>query len=145
MYRKSQRHFNVSNNNPHEGTNFGAKAHAASVKPFHTIDNAGQSLSLQSESKVHSIESQVMRDVSKNYLWSNIPTSGHLTSYGEGILDLISERIPKYQCQFVSRYKWYVKYNVCSSTEDIDAVEIINCPIPMFIRTRIFSCTDYGF
>ena len=145
MYRKSQRHFNVSTNNPHEGTNFGAKAHAASVKPCHTIDNAGRSLSLQGELKVHSIESQVAKDVSEKCLWSNLPTSGYLTTYAEGIVHSIFERIPNYQCQFVSRFKWYVKHNVCSSIEDIRTVENINCPIPRFRRTRVVNCTDDGF
>jgi hypothetical protein len=48
-------HFNEYNNCAHEGTNFGAKSHAAQLLPSHTILKAGKTMVFQAAIKCKEI------------------------------------------------------------------------------------------
>jgi hypothetical protein len=90
------RHFDVTTNSAHEGTNFGMKNHTISVKPCHSMDSAGKALTLQGVLKVCEIEDYSAKGIVRNKLWSNLPTSDHLTDWADSILNSTMDRIDGY-------------------------------------------------
>lgn len=61
--RKMIRTYHQITNSAHEGTNFGIKSHAASVRPCNTLFKAGQALSLQGELKMNLFKHDAARKV----------------------------------------------------------------------------------
>eukprot|EP00957_Ditylum_brightwellii_P110196 8405469-Ditylum_brightwellii.AAC.1 len=55
------RHYDVSSNNAHEGTNYGFKSHSAAVRPCQKLDSTGKALTLQGVLKVNDIEHEALR------------------------------------------------------------------------------------
>ena len=149
--RKAHRHYDVSSNNAHEGTNYGLKSHSASVKPCQKLDSAGKSLTLQGVLKVNDIESAALRDFTVKSLWSQLPTANHVTELADGILHSTMSRIDEYTCVSVGARKWQVFYTDHYATEF--EADDLNCPIPRFRRIRtitwssenVLHCSCCGF
>ena len=130
--QKGHRHYDVSSNNAHKGTNYGLKSHSAAVKPCQKLDSAGKALTLQGVLKVNDIEHAASRDFTVKSLWSQLPTANHVTELADGILHTTMSRIDKYTCVSVGPRKWQVFYTDHYATEF--EADDLNCSIPRFRR-----------
>lgn len=93
---KHVRHFNVSTNSAHEGTNFGIKSHGVSVKPSPSMDRAAKALCLQASMKYNDIEAVINSHYMQNKTWSSLPTSQYGVQIAESILKNDMEWIQLY-------------------------------------------------
>ena len=85
--RKKIRHFDIATSSNQEGANFGTKSHTAAVQPTMDMDNAAQTMNLQSDLKACELEEIVYNDYQKTVKkWSDTLTSPHSTSFGEGLM-----------------------------------------------------------
>ncbi len=79
-------HLDVSHLSAHEGTNHGLKSHSCAIKPVMNLDTSANTLNIQSSIKVKECEEIISRDATRTHKrWSDLPTSRHTTSFGEGI------------------------------------------------------------
>eukprot|EP00978_Attheya_sp_CCMP212_P014408 scaffold36669_cov47-Attheya_sp.AAC.2 len=159
------RHFNVSTNSAHEGTNFGLKNHAANVKPSHNLTNAAKAMTFQSNVKIMQVSEESTRNVLRENLHSIHPSRDNLTSIAVSILDNEFERIHCYEVKHVSKSCWQVflktdqesNYNddalyesdndsapedrpVVAEQQTIPSQED-SSPIPVFRRTRTVTAS----
>jgi hypothetical protein len=142
--RKSHQHFNVASNSCHEGTNFGLKSHAASVRPSQNLDTAGRSLTLQGVLKVHQITDQANRSLQTKSLWSSLPTANHVTPYAESIIDGISKKGTSscYVCKQTGPVCWEVQYKELAPPVVLSPQKT---PIPVFWRLRTVHLSEDGY
>jgi hypothetical protein len=69
--KKNIRYFNTKTSSAHEGTNYGIKEHAASVRPSQRLSVATRNLSLQSSMKASQMEAESTYAVSSTSLWGS--------------------------------------------------------------------------
>jgi hypothetical protein len=114
------RHFNVSTNSAHEGTNFGLKNHAANVKPCHNLTNGAKAMTFQSNVKIMQLSEESTRHILRDNLSSIHPSRNHLTSIAVSILDNEFGRIHCYDVNHVARNTWqvFLKSNQESNSAD---------------------------
>jgi hypothetical protein len=97
-------HFDVSHSSAHKGTNHGLKSHSCAIKPIMNLDTSANTLNIQSSIKVKECEEITSQDAIQTHKkWSDLPTSRHTTSFGEGILEGIMSRINDYVAKLVTR------------------------------------------
>jgi hypothetical protein len=126
--RKSVYHFNEYNNCAHEGTNFGAKSHAAQLLPSHTILQAGKTMVFQAAIKCKEIFVEAEKNMHSQKLWSDTPTAAHLTKLGESLVTTSWKRATQYKGARVSANQWEVEYASSSAENEIlDVSESLTC------------------
>jgi hypothetical protein len=97
-------HFDISHSSAHKRTNHGLKSHSCAVKPTMNLDSSANTINIQSSIKVQECEDIIFQDATRTHKkWSDLPTSQHTTSVGEGILQGIISRINHYGAKLVSR------------------------------------------
>jgi hypothetical protein len=140
--KKHIRYFNVMTSSAHEGTNFGIKEHAAAVLPCHRISKAAKNLSLQSMMKCRQMEAESTYLTSSHCLWSDMPTSNHLTTLAESILSRNFSRIDEYKVMRTGADVWEVPYSApnqeVAASGDRNAHKL-KSPEPRFNRLRIVT------
>jgi hypothetical protein len=135
--RKSVYHFNEYNNCAHEGTNFGAKSHAAQLLPSHTILQAGKTMVFQAAIKCKEIFVEAEKNMHSQKLWSDTPTAAHLTKLGESLVTTSWRRATQYKGARVSANQWEVEYASYSAENEVLDKEWE--PIPSFRRVRVID------
>jgi hypothetical protein len=128
--QKGHRHYDVSSNNAHEGTNYGLKFHSDAVKPCQKLDSAGKALTLQGVLKVNDIEHEASCDFTVKSLWSQVATTNHVTELADGILHTTMSKIDKCTCISIGPRRWQVLYTNHYASEF--AADDLNCPIQRF-------------
>ena len=128
--RKQVRHFNVSTNSAHEGTNLGLKKHSAPVRANHKLDNAAKVLTLQATLKMSAIDSEAHDLCLKKKCWSDLPTSSHLVPIAESILLEQMQRLKFYTVTRVEYDEFEVLFTAKHPPTQTPR------PIPIFRRTR---------
>ncbi len=97
-------HLDVSHSSAYEGTNHGLKSHSCIIKPIMNLDTSANTLNIQSSIKVKECEEIISQDATGTHKrWSDLPTSWHTTSFGEGILQGMMSRINDYVANLVAR------------------------------------------
>jgi hypothetical protein len=97
-------HLDVSHTSAHEGTNHGFKCHSCGLKPIMNLDTSANTLNIQTSIKVRECEEIISQDATQTHKrWSDLPTSWHTTSFGEGILQEMISRINDYVAKLVAR------------------------------------------
>jgi hypothetical protein len=135
--RKTLRHFNEYTNCAHEGTNKGAKAHAAQLLPSHTIFQAAKTLVFQSAMKCKEIFVEAEKNMQGQKLWSETPTAAHVTKLGESLLASSWKRgIEEYHGRRVGDRQWEVEHASCGAENDGQDRKEWE-PIPQFRRVRV--------
>jgi hypothetical protein len=150
--KKFVRYFHVETSSAHEGTNFAIKEHAAAALPSHIIDVAGEGLSLQSTMKGTHLESELTYMASSQSLWSQLPTSNHVTTLAESILSQAHARTHDYSVNRTAIDSWevgYVGHDNYSFKTDRQRIKR-NDPFPIFKPIRLVEshqdslCCDCG-
>jgi hypothetical protein len=150
--KKYLRYFDVKTSSAHEGTNYGIKEHAAGVLPSNKIDVAGKKLSLQASMKGAQMEAESAYMASSQSLWSESPTSNHVTTLAESILSRAASRTHDYSVLRTASDSWEVHYigHEDYSCENDRFGTAHHSPIPIFTRIRVvrnvndFLCCDCG-
>jgi hypothetical protein len=108
--KKNIRCFNIFHNSCHEGTNNGAKSHAAPILPNQNMRTSANSLGLQSNLKGlgHNVDAIMM--LSKSCEWSSSPSCDDLVPLAEGILQGHHRRWKEYTCRRVGNSNFEVSY-----------------------------------
>ena len=135
--RKHLRAFYQITTSPHEGTNFGIKSHAASVRPCHTMTKADRSLALQSELKMRYFEHQASVNLINNKLWSHTATSAHIVTVAESIVQQTAARIDSYKSTRIGDTTWEVSYDKTTTTEVFGESHV-----PDFMRIRLVKLVN---
>ena len=92
--RTNVMHFDISHSSAHNGTNHGLKSHSCAVKPTMNLDSLANTMNIQTSIKVQDCEEIIFQDAMQTHKkLSDLPTSQHTTSVGEGILHGIMSRI----------------------------------------------------
>ena len=145
--RKHVRHYHVATNSAHEGTNFGIKSHAASLKPCQGLEKSAKALSLQGVLKSNSICQENFNNVVQKKLWTSTLFSKHLNNRSSSILTKVLGRCSLYLCKRVGVKEWEVVYDYLSQASDDDG-DInktgTNSPIPRFKRYRLVTIDGTG-
>jgi hypothetical protein len=121
-------HFDISHSSAHKGTNHGLKRHSCAVKPTMNLDSSANTINIQSSIKVQECEDIIFQDATWTHKkWSDLPTSQHTTSLGEGILQGIMSRIYHHGAKLISRQIRTSTFEVCymkTRTEDMVVKEL---------------------
>ena len=148
-YPKMQRRtFFQSTTSPHEGTNFGIKAHAASVKPCHSVSQAGHALLLQGTLKMGWFLEDAIRGIIRKSLWSNSDTSNYLLPTGKSILQQSLKRMDQYQTRRTGEKMWNVLFKEQSQPIMLQGLVLDGeefLPIPRFASVRTVSLDTAGY
>jgi hypothetical protein len=134
--RRDRRHFDTIMNTAHEGTNNGIKYCAAPVLPTHTLAKSARTLSQNGKISARQRELDYARDIDSTKLWSQLPTSEHLTQMGEGLV--------------VEQWKLHNDYESrrinhdCFQVRHFENQQSRNMVIPIFKRTRTVFIADDG-
>ena len=158
-----------------KGTNHGAKSHSAAMQPTMNLDTSAKALNTQADLKAAEIEDIVMRDFEKPVKnWSTTSTSQYVTTFAEGLLRSINERVHLYRSTRVGESTFHVQFlgDNTSSTKELDNIspdgetivdnvprdneimtnpcndvigsDLSNVPIPVFDRIRIVNVDQDG-
>jgi hypothetical protein len=115
-------HLDVAHTSAHEGMNHGLKCHSCGLKPIMNLDTSANTLNIQTSIKVRECEEIILQDATQTHKrWSDLPTSRHTTSFGEGILQEMMPRINDYVAKLVAR------------TPDIQTFQVF------YLNTRTFD------
>ncbi len=127
--RNDVMHFDVSHSSAHEGTNHGLKSHSCAIKPIMILDTSANTMNIQSSIKVKECEDIIFQDATRTHKrWSDLLTSQHTTSVGEGILQGVMSRINHYVAKLVSKQTEKSRFQVCyTNTRTID-IEVKELP-----------------
>jgi hypothetical protein len=128
--RKNCRHFDVCMNTAHEGTNNGIKYCAAPVLPTYSLNKTAQVLSKNSSITARQRSIVVAQDLVSSKLWSDLPTSNHLTTLGEGLVVEQWKQRNEYESIRIGLHQFQVRRR----TQDIS-----KSVIPVFRRIRLVS------
>ena len=137
--RKATLFFDTITNSNHEGTNFGLKSHAASVLPSMSLTTSAMALTMQATLKAAELEQMSISDFSSNQHWSKLPTSGHLVTAAEGILNSRQQQVKYYKACRIGEREFHVSYDITKGehkklhTQEDDH---LITPIPLFRRIR---------
>jgi hypothetical protein len=133
--RRDRRHFDTIMNTAHEDTNNGIKYCAAPVLPSYSLSKSARTLSQNGKVTARQHELDNARAVDSTKLWSNLPTSEHLTHLGEG---LVVEQ-------------WKIRNNYESRQIEANLFQVRrmnhnpkNVAMPIFKRIRIVSIANDG-
>lgn len=140
--RKAIRHFGTAHSSPHEGTNFGAKSSAASVKPTMSMDKSAQALCLQSNIKTEELNELAYHDYMKrNKKWSCLPSAPHSCRHAEGLLTVVFMRRKLYAVYRVGQFIFDVEF--CGDGSDMK--DVMDCGIfPLFWRVHRVTISRDG-
>ena len=121
--RKNIRHFDISHNSIHEGTNFGMKNHASNIRPDMSMHITGERLTLQGNLKHLQLETESVRDYTKKKLWSDLPTSRYIVHLAEGILLTQSKQVKNYDVRWVdeSNFEVTYQYHAAGNTQSAES------------------------
>jgi hypothetical protein len=90
--------FDIAHSSAHKRTNHGLKSHSCAVKPTMNLDSLANTMNIQTSIKVQDCEEILFQDAMQTHKkLSDLPTSQHTTSVGEGILQGMMSRINHYQ------------------------------------------------
>jgi hypothetical protein len=142
--KKNIRYFNTKTSSAHEGTNYGIKEHAASVRPSQRLSVATRNLSLQSSMKASQMEAESTYAVSSSSLWTSSPTSNYLTTLAESMVSQNFSRIKHYGIRRTAANIFEVPFtndnHIHDSTDRVPGIE--NSPIPKYARLRVVRLID---
>jgi len=126
--RNDVMHFDVSHSSAHKGTNHGLKSHNCAIKPIMNLDTSANTMNIQSSIKVKECEDIIFQDATQTHKrWSDLPTSQHTTSVGEGILQGVMSRINHYVAKLILKQTETSRFQVCytnTRTVDIEVKEL---------------------
>jgi hypothetical protein len=92
------------------------------------LDSLATIINIQTSIKVQECEKIIFQDATRAHKkWSDLPTSQHTTSIGEGNLQGIMTRINHYEAKLVSRQTETSTFQVCytkTRTEDLVVKEL---------------------
>jgi hypothetical protein len=92
------------------------------------LDSSANTINIQSSIKVQECEDIIFQDATQTHKkWSNLPTSEHTTSGGEGILQGMMSKIDHYVAKLIMRQTETSTFQVCytkTSTEDMVVKEL---------------------
>ncbi len=121
-------HFDVSHSSAHEGTYHGLKSHSCAIKPVMNLDTSANTINIQSSIRVKEYEDIIFQDATWTHKrWSDLPTSQHTTSVGEGILQGVMSTINHYVARLVLKQTETSRFQVCymnTRTVDIEVKEL---------------------
>jgi hypothetical protein len=102
--RSNVMYFDIANSSAHKGINHGLKSHSCAVKPTMNLDSLANTIKIQTSIKVQECDEIICQDAMRTHKkWSDLPTSKHTISVGEGILQGMMSRINHYQAKLISR------------------------------------------
>jgi hypothetical protein len=104
--RHSLFHLDTHTNCGQEGTNNGVKNCASPVMPQNNLDRAIQTLSLNAEVKSINTSIKLTQKTNGRKLWSDSPTSRHVTDPCESMLQMEWKRASDWIPHRVSRVRW---------------------------------------
>ena len=111
FYRRMYiRYLDIAHNSCHEGTNFGAKAHASALKPTLDMLSSAEVQTLQAYLKVAEIVIQAYKEYTRSKTWSKSATSDFLVTMAEGILKGYNKEHESYVVARVGHNTFEVKY-----------------------------------
>jgi hypothetical protein len=139
--RMNVRYFFQCTTSPHEGTNFGAKAHSAAVRPNQSMVRSAKALCLQATMKTAQMGHKASVSVAKQPLWSQSATANHLCTEAESMILQVLERIKLYTVSRTDGRQWQVELK--DQLKDPDNLEPKG-PIPRFRRVRTVIMDQYG-
>jgi hypothetical protein len=109
----------------HEGTNHGLKSHSCAIKPIMNLDTSSNTMNIQSSIKVKECEDIIFQEATCTHKrWSDLPTSPHTTSVGEGILQGVMSRVNQYVAKLVSKQTGTSRFQVCYTNTRTPHIEI---------------------
>ncbi len=121
-------HFDVSHFSAHKEKNHGLKSHSCAIKPIINLDTSANTMNIQSSIKVKECEDIIFQDATQIHKqWSDLPTSQHTTSVGDGILQRVISRINHFVAKLVSKQTETSRFQVCytnTRTVDIEVKEL---------------------
>jgi len=140
--RRGVRTLGVAHSSGHEGTNFGIKAHSASIKATMGMDKSAEALSLQSAIKTGELDEMARHDYNaRNKKWSNLPSSPDTCRHAEGLLTVVMLRRDLYVARRVGEREFEVEY----IGDAVFLKDYLDCGIfPLFWRCRRVTVTDDG-
>jgi hypothetical protein len=78
------------------------------------LDTSANTINIQSNIKVKECEDIIFKDATQTRKrWSDLPTSQHTTSVGEGILQGVMSRIDHYVAKLVLKQTETSRFHVC--------------------------------
>ena len=105
-----------------KGTNHGTKLYSAAIQPTMNLSTSANAMNIQADLKAAQLEDIVMRDFEKPIKnWSKTSTSQYVTSFAEGLLKSITERVHMYSSRRVGESTFHVEFigDSTSSTEEL--------------------------
>jgi hypothetical protein len=105
-------HLETHTNCGHEGTNNGVKNCASPVMPQNRLDRAIQTLNFNADVKALNTQILVCNKTNRRKLWSDSPTSGHVTDVCESMLLTEWRRSSDWIPHRVSKYRWLLIHHL---------------------------------
>jgi hypothetical protein len=110
--RHSLFHLETHTNCGHEGTNNGVKNCSSPVMPQNRLDRAIKTLNLNAEVKAANTRIMVCYKSNSLKLWSDTPTSAHVTDPCESMLNTEWKRASDWIPYRLSKYRWLVVHRL---------------------------------
>ena len=97
-------------NTPHEGHNFGIKSSPLGPRTHHTVVRSTKQLINLSYYDAMKFTKKNTSHLNDQQLWSNTPTSDHVTTWIEGLIKKELDLVEDYDLMRIDQDTWYTKF-----------------------------------